>query len=659
MRVAITALMGLVLGQSAGYCQNPQAGAASPLAWEYVANWANVHPTETDNIVFANVPLIANPSASPDPGTPNGIRTPIPEQVAPGTINLHVDVYEVPSSKPTPVVVQFHGGGWIRGDRPSSVQSFSAFLAAGMSVVTVQYRNAKDAPAPAAIQDVRCAMAWVKANAAKFNFDLSRVVTYGGSAGGHLALMAAYAPASFDPPGCTDQPHVAAVLDFYGPTNLVEGLTESGSSDFTHQWLGTQLPVAPEAAPAGKPATSASGASAGGNQKLVAGAPPPAVRPRWPEPDAATILKAKEMSPVTYIRPGLPPTFIVNGDSDRTVDPSQSAELKKALDAAGVPNGQDLVLGGGHGGFSKQETDKAMLLCLRFLEAHGILPTAGSHNGARAPDVLPNGVPPPTPAQVNLPQDPPLDPKLPTLFIVGDSTARNGPDLGWGDHLAHYFDTTRINVANRARAGRSSRSYIDEGLWEKTLAEIKPGDYVLLQWGHNDGGTLGGVKPRGDLPGDGDATQDVPQITGPYAGQTETIHTYGWYNRKYVADIEGKGATPMFLSMTIRDIWAPDVYGVNRVERENNYNAVMKKIAEEDHLAFIDMASVEAARLEATGEENAKRLFPIDHTHTSSEGAELNAQSVVIGLEEAHSPVAAYLKAQLPLPEPAPVPAAK
>ena len=658
MRAAITALMGLVLGQCAGYCQNPGAGAASPLAWEDVANWANVHPTETDNIVFANVPLIANPSASPDPGTPNGIRTPIPEQVAPGTMNLHVDVYQVPSSQPTPVVVQFHGGGWIRGDRPRSFQSFSAFLAAGMSVVTVQYRNAKDAPAPAAIEDVRCAMAWVKANAAKFNFDLSRVVTYGGSAGGHLALMAAYAPASFDPPGCTGQPKVAAVLDFYGPTNLAEGLTESGSFDFTHQWLGTQLPLAPDAASAGTPAASAPVPSAGGNPNGVAGAQPPAVRRRWPEPDTATILKAKEMSPLTYVRPGLPPTFIVNGDSDHTVDPTQSAELKKALDAAGVPNGQDLVLGGGHGGFSKEESDKAMLLCLRFLQAHGILP-ASSRDGAQSPGVLPNGVPPPTPTQANLPQDLPLDPKLPTLFIVGDSTARNGPDLGWGDHLAHYFDTTRINVANRARAGRSSRSYIDEGLWQKTLAEIKPGDYVLLQWGHNDGGDLGGAKPRGDLPGDGDATEDVPQTTGRYSGQAETIHTYGWYNRKYVADIEAKGATPMFLSMTIRDIWTPDASGANLIERENNYNAVMKKIAEENHLAFIDMASVEAARLEATGEENAKLLFPIDHTHTSPEGAELNAQSVVISLEVAHSPLAAYLKAQLPLPEPAPMPAAK
>jgi rhamnogalacturonan acetylesterase len=259
---------------------------------------------------------------------------------------------------------------------------------------------------------------------------------------------------------------------------------------------------------------------------------------------------------------------------------------------------------------------------------------------------------PDAPPQVNLPQRAPLDPKLPTLFVVGDSTASNGPDLGWGDHLAHYFDTTRINVANRARAGRSSRSYMDEGLWARTLAEIKPGDYIMLQWGHNDGGDLGGAKPRGDLRGDGDATQDVPQTTGPFAGQTETIHTYGWYNRKYVADIQAKGATPMFLSMTITDEWRPDASGVLRIARGSNFNTIMKQIADDNHLQFIDMATVEADRLEATGQEKAKLLFPIDHTHTSSEGAELNAQSVAIALEEANSPLVSYLKAKLPLPTP-------
>jgi rhamnogalacturonan acetylesterase len=257
---------------------------------------------------------------------------------------------------------------------------------------------------------------------------------------------------------------------------------------------------------------------------------------------------------------------------------------------------------------------------------------------------------PDAPPQSNLPQRAPLNPNLPTLFIVGDSTASNGPDLGWGDHLAHYFDSSEINVANRARAGRSSRSYINEGLWTRTLAEIKPGDYVLLQWGHNDGGDLGGVKPRGDLRGDGVETQDVPQTTGSLAGQTETIHTYGWYNRRYIADIQAKGATPMFATMTIRNIWSTAPDGTRHIERNPTFNSVMKKIADEKHLLFIDMANVEANRLEATGEDKAKLLFPIDHTHTSSEGAELNARDVVIALEVAKSPVAKYLTEQIPIP---------
>jgi acetyl esterase/lipase len=361
-----TVIAGALMVRVLGFAQSPASTNSRGPAWADVTNWNQVHPVETDNIVYANVPLIANPSAAADPGTPAGIRAPLPNTAAAGTMDLHVDVYQMPSPKPTPVVIQLHGGGWIRGDRPNSYRSFSAFLAAGMSVVTVQYRNAKDAPAPAAVQDVRCAMAWVKKNATKYNFDLSRVILYGGSAGGHLALMGGYAPASFNPSSCTDQPKVAAVLDFYGPTNLAEGLTEHGSSDFTHQWLAVDRPLPPDGAAVATPASDMGADSAVGA---------PRRQPtRWHEPDAAILSVAKEMSPMTYIRPGLPPTFIVNGDSDHTVDPTQSAQLKKALDAAGVPNGQDLVAGGGHGNFSREESDKAMLLCLRFLRAQGILP---------------------------------------------------------------------------------------------------------------------------------------------------------------------------------------------------------------------------------------------------------------------------------------------
>jgi len=245
-----------------------------------------------------------------------------------------------------------------------------------MSVVTVQYRNAIDAPAPAAIQDVRCAMAWVKRNAAKYNFDPNRVIPWGGSAGGHLALMAGYAPASFNPPGCTDQPKVIAVLDMYGPTNLAEAISQHGSSDSVHQWLGMELPLpreAPAAAPKPAPAAKPAASTEAGYDDTAPVQAPRGQAPRWPEPTAAVLARAREMSATTYITPRVPPTFIINGDSDHSVDPTQSAELKKDLDAAGVPNIQDIVVGGGHGNFPPAENTKGMLLALRFFKDHGVI----------------------------------------------------------------------------------------------------------------------------------------------------------------------------------------------------------------------------------------------------------------------------------------------
>jgi acetyl esterase/lipase len=239
--------------------------------------------------VYANVPVPGNPSANPNPGLAGGGMPRIANSpnAAPGTLDLHLDVLQVSSAKPTPVVIQLHGGGWIRGDRPSSYGTFSALLAAGMSVVTVDYRVGKEAPAPAAIGDVRCAMAWVKANAAKYNFDLTRVVIYGASAGGHLALMAGYAPASFNPPGCSDQPKVAAVLDFYGPTNLAEAINQHGSSDSVHQWLGLEKPLVPYTGTA--PTTSGPDVAPvvnGGGQG-----------PRWATPNEAVLARARELYP--------------------------------------------------------------------------------------------------------------------------------------------------------------------------------------------------------------------------------------------------------------------------------------------------------------------------------------------------------------------------
>lgn len=261
------------------------------------------------------------------------------------------------------------------------------------------------------------------------------------------------------------------------------------------------------------------------------------------------------------------------------------------------------------------------------------------------------GAPPPTPAQYHVPTDQPLNPHLPTVFVIGDSTARNNTDLGWGDHFAPLVDTSRINVANRAIAGRSARSYITEGHWAKVLDEIKPGDFVLFQLGHNDSGDLGGPKPRGDLKGIGNETEDVPQIAGPLAGQVETVHTYGWYIRKMIDEARAKGASPILLTLTVRNIWKPCSDGkLNSpgghpcIERDMGYTSFLRQLASEEHVPLIDMSDLAANRFETLGPAKTALLFPKDHTHTSPEGAELNARAVAEALRQAHSPLAAYLK---------------
>lgn len=264
--------------------------------------------------------------------------------------------------------------------------------------------------------------------------------------------------------------------------------------------------------------------------------------------------------------------------------------------------------------------------------------------------------PPPTPPQTNIPHNAPLNPALPTVFIVSDSTARNSTDLGWGDHFAQFFDTSRINVANRAIAGRSARSYIDEGHWTATLAEMKSGDYLLLQMGHNDGSDLGGAKPRGDLKGIGDDTEDVAQTTGPYAGRVETIHTFGWYLRKMIDDAKAKGVQPILLTPTIRNIWkAPDgspcgaatqptCPSNSHIERDFGYNDWIRQVAAQEQIPVLELGNTEADKLEALGPEKTAPLFPIDHTHTSPVGANLVAETVAAVIRSSNDSLSRYLK---------------
>jgi lysophospholipase L1-like esterase len=239
------------------------------------------------------------------------------------------------------------------------------------------------------------------------------------------------------------------------------------------------------------------------------------------------------------------------------------------------------------------------------------------------------------------------NPNLPTLYLVGDSTVRNGRgdgangQWGWGEPLVDYFDPDKINVVNRAIGGRSSRTYITEGRWDELLTMLKPGDFVIFQWGHNDSGPLDDpARARGTLPGVGDETRE---IDNPITKKHETVHAYGWYMRKYVTDTVAKGATPIVCSPIPRKIWQD-----GRVVRNAaNYGGWARQVAEQEKAAFIDLNEIIARRYDALGEAQVEPLFADPHTHTSRAGAVLNAECVVAGLKALPGkPLGQYLSAQ-------------
>jgi lysophospholipase L1-like esterase len=220
----------------------------------------------------------------------------------------------------------------------------------------------------------------------------------------------------------------------------------------------------------------------------------------------------------------------------------------------------------------------------------------------------------------------------PALFLIGDSTV-NTPtkgQLGWGRPIGAMFDTNRITVLNRARGGRSSRTYYTEGLWEEVRTALKPGDFVLMQFGHNDGGPLSDGRARASIKGNGDETQEIENKT---TGKKETVHSYGWYLRKYVSDTKTAGATPIVLSLIPRNIWKEGKV----IRAANDYGKWAAEAAKQEDALFIDLNSIVANHYEEMGQEKVMELYftPADHTHTTPAGAERNASCVVEGIRQA------------------------
>ncbi len=242
-----------------------------------------------------------------------------------------MDVYASRSATPAPTLIYIHGGGWVGGTKESSVLLTLPYLAMGWTVVNVEYRLARHALAPAAVEDIRCALRTIIARAETYNVDTSRIVVTGHSAGGHLSLMAGMLPVSAGldrPCAGTGEVRVAAIVNWFGITDVVDLLDGPNMQNYAVAWLGSM-------------------------------------------PDREAV--ARRVSPLTWVRSGLPPVITIHGDADRVVPYSHAVRLHEALTAAGVPNELITIPGGQHGGFGAEQDGRAYTAIEAFLVKHGVM----------------------------------------------------------------------------------------------------------------------------------------------------------------------------------------------------------------------------------------------------------------------------------------------
>jgi acetyl esterase/lipase len=249
---------------------------------------------------------------------------------------LKLDVYHSREAKgPTPVVVMIHGGGWLVSNKDDYVLTAGPYLTMGFAVVNVEYRPGKISLAPASVEDCACALRWVARHAKDYNFDLDKIILTGPSAGGHLALMTGMAPASAgfasecayqDEPNAP-APKVAAIINLFGITDVVDLLQGPNLRTYAVSWMG----------------------SASGREDL-----------------------ARRISPLTYVRPGLPAILTIHGDADKVVPYSHAVRLHEALTKAGVRNQLLTIPGAGHGWLTAEQDLLAFETTRAFLESLGI-----------------------------------------------------------------------------------------------------------------------------------------------------------------------------------------------------------------------------------------------------------------------------------------------
>lgn len=255
---------------------------------------------------------------------------------------LKLDLY-LPgnTNEPAATLIFFHGGGWVVGQKERSILHLLPYIAMGFAVVNVEYRLAGNSLAPAAVIDCRCALRWVAANAKRYNFNPDKIILTGASAGGHLALITGMLPngSPFDnfcptPDSIRwtkgDEPDIkaAAIINWYGITDVADLLEGENAKHYAIEWLG-------------------------------------GIKERNE--------LAKEISPISYVRPDLPAILTIHGDEDSLVPYSHAVRLHTKLNDMGVSNKLHTIKGGNHGGFSRQETLKCYELIKDFLIEHQLL----------------------------------------------------------------------------------------------------------------------------------------------------------------------------------------------------------------------------------------------------------------------------------------------
>ena len=248
-------------------------------------------------------------------------------------VELKLDIFRrKDTTTPQPTMISIHGGGWVAGTRDGLLFLIMPWFEMGWNVVNVDYRTAQVARAPAAVEDCLCALRWVGAHAKNYGFDLNGLVINGDSAGGHLSLTTGMIPESAgldrECPG-GPPPKVAAIVNWYGITDVADLLDGPNRRGYAVAWLGSAT-----------------------NREEI----------------------ARRVSPLTYVRPGLPPILTIHGDADPTVPYAQAARLQKALEKAGVPHQLITVPGGKHGNFTMDQYVTVFAEVRKFLARYDLLP---------------------------------------------------------------------------------------------------------------------------------------------------------------------------------------------------------------------------------------------------------------------------------------------